>query len=151
MGRRGPYPKSPKLKLLEAGRDHRPERMPAPAPRGLPSCPPWLDGQAKREFLRLRRELAKAGLVSTLDRDILAAYCQALARAVALEEALRGIEPVYETPTGYIRARPELDEARAWWMTVRNLGVELGLSPAARVRFGYRKEEPQADWPELTD
>lgn len=142
-------PKHPKLKLLEAGRDHRPERVPARAPSKLPACPSWLRGRARREFVRLRRELTQAGLIARLDRDVLAAYCQALARAVELEAQLGDEAPVYQTSRGTRRPRPEVTLAHRYWALVHKLGADLGLSPAARARLGQR-EEPDADWPELT-
>ena len=48
---------------------------PRPAPR-IPTCPACLGDEARKEWKRLARELAELGLLTGLDRGLLAAYCQ---------------------------------------------------------------------------
>ena len=49
---------------------------PKPAAR-MPACPACLGEVASKEWLRLGKELAELGLLTGLDRNLLAAYCQA--------------------------------------------------------------------------
>ena len=65
-------------------------RLPAPLPSGdLPKCPSHLSAEAKREWNRVLPELAAAGLISTLDRALLAGYCQCWALSVQCQVILK--------------------------------------------------------------
>ena len=64
---------------------------PRPAAK-VPPCPACLGDEARKEWQRLSKELAELGLLTGLDRNLLAAYCQAHAlwvEAVVLDRALR--------------------------------------------------------------
>ena len=64
---------------------------PRPAAK-VPPCPACLGDEARKEWQRLSKELAELGLLTGLDRGLLAAYCQAHAlwvEAVVLDRALR--------------------------------------------------------------
>jgi phage terminase small subunit len=47
---------------------------PRPAPR-VPSCPTCLGDEARKEWRRLAKNLGELGLLTGLDRGLLAAYC----------------------------------------------------------------------------
>ena len=49
---------------------------PTPAPE-IPDAPPHLSPEAREEWERLALELYELGILSTIDRAALAAYCQA--------------------------------------------------------------------------
>jgi P27 family predicted phage terminase small subunit len=44
---------------------------------GLPKPPSWIKGESLTEWKRIVGPLDKAGLLSTLDRGVLASYCMA--------------------------------------------------------------------------
>ena len=54
------------------GKRRRNDAEPRPAPR-VPTCPACLDGEARKEWKRLVAELADLGLLTRLDRGLLAA------------------------------------------------------------------------------
>ncbi len=56
--------------------------------QGVARPPAHLSDAAKREWQRLRRKLAPAGLLTPLDANVLAMYCMAWARWVEAEEQL---------------------------------------------------------------
>jgi P27 family predicted phage terminase small subunit len=61
---------------------------PRPAAR-VPACRACLGDEARKEWQRLAKELAELGLLTGIDRGLLAAYCQAHALWV---EAVSSIE-----------------------------------------------------------
>ena len=64
---------------------------PTPDPE-IPDAPPHLSPEAREEWERLALELYELGILSTIDRAALAAYCQAYGRWVEAEEQLRNID-----------------------------------------------------------
>lgn len=76
MGKRGPK-KTPtaKLRLLNSRKIGNRGKEPKPV-RGVPTCPSFLDREAKAEWKRVTPELDRLGLLTKIDRSTLAAYCQ---------------------------------------------------------------------------
>jgi hypothetical protein len=74
----GRKPKPTVLKLITGNPGRRPLNRREPKLRpGIPSCPPHLSPEAKREWSRVIPLLAECRLVTEVDRAALAAYCQA--------------------------------------------------------------------------
>ncbi|WP_170123458.1 phage terminase small subunit P27 family [Plasticicumulans acidivorans] len=100
----------------------------------IPSCPQELTADAKKEWKRITSELFEQGLVTKLDRSMLAIYCQAyadwlLARRKLSENNERYVET---TPSGYRQQGVWLQVANRAAEQLRQFGVEFGLSPSAR-------------------
>jgi P27 family predicted phage terminase small subunit len=136
VGARGPIPKPTALKVLEGNPGRRPFNGAEPKPRPVvPACPRWLDSEARREWRRVSGELERLGLLTIVDRAALAGYCQAYARWRQAEEVLSREGTTYETPTGHLRARPEVAIAQRCLGLVRAFCSEFGLTPSARGRM----------------
>lgn len=138
MARTGRPPKPTRLKLLEG--TARPGRMrnePQPEIKA-PRCPSWLAPTAKTEWKRLAKTLVKLGILSELDRAMLAAYVQAWARWQQAERILEEHGLTFTTPNGYLQQRPEVSIARAERKGMMQAAAELGLSPAARTRLDVK-------------
>jgi P27 family predicted phage terminase small subunit len=91
MGRRGPLPEPPELKLLKGGRDHRPfelDKLFRPEV-GVPDAPRWLSAEAKKAWKRLSEELVRYNLLSKVDRDAFAMLCQTIGRVEQVERSLQ--------------------------------------------------------------
>lgn len=90
MSPRGQKPKPTHLKLVTgtARRDRMPKNEPMPD-LALPPVPPELCDDAKLEWGRVSIELYKLGLLTSIDRSALAAYCAAWGRFVRAERMLR--------------------------------------------------------------
>lgn len=76
MGRRGPPPKPPHLKVL-SGTDQpcrRTERVVGPVDDPV-TCPRWLKGKARRFFLGRAQVYAQRGIDVAGCEDMLAHYC----------------------------------------------------------------------------
>lgn len=142
MGKRGPAPLPSNVKRLRG--TYRADRAaPAePAPDVVaPNCPRWLDPVAKREWRYVVRELVAMRVMARIDRDALAAYCQAYAEWRAMQEVLdlHGYIQIVGQ-SGYLAPRPEV--------AIRNKAIdrmhrymrEFGMTPSSRTRVSAKPE-----------
>ena len=136
---RGRKPKPTHLKLLEGNPGHRPINGAEPKPTaGLPTCPAHLNPSAKAEWKRLVQELEAIGILTRIDRAVLAGYCQAWGRWVEAERKLAESPPLLRTPAGYVQL--------SHWLTIANRErefmlrymTELGLTPSSRTRLSVQ-------------
>lgn len=141
MGSRGPVPKPTELKVLQGNRGKRPlpknEAKPAPL---MPSCPTWLDKQARKEWEDVAPRLFRARLLTEVDGDALALYCLSKSRMLQAEAMIQKLlDKSKDIPT-QLRLR-----AIAYAQQMRTFMVEFGLTPAARARIGSLPEEEDAE------
>lgn len=145
MGQRGPKPKHPSLKILGAGSVTSGRKQSAGRVRkGIPPRPPELTGEAAAEWDHVAVELESAGLLSVVDRGILAAYCLAVADMLAARDAInregRWLKvPIQSSKGAKLGTRTVehpavklIDRASA---RVQKLAHELGLSASSRARL----------------
>lgn len=133
---RGRKPKPTALKILDGNPGRRPLREREPEPRiGRPSCPHWLDLEAKREWRRISRELHAMGLLTQADRAALAAYCQCWSDWRSAVEAIREHGRTFSTEKGEIRQRPEVALGQKALTLLKSYLVEFGLTPSSRTRI----------------
>jgi P27 family predicted phage terminase small subunit len=111
-----------------------------------PDPPDWLSDAGAAEWSRIVPDLVAAGVVSRIDRNSLAAYCEAWADMIAAMMTIRQEGQVIDCGDGNKKKHPAvtvLNEARAAFL---RLTQELGLSPASRMRVrGVRKNEEDDD------
>jgi P27 family predicted phage terminase small subunit len=133
MGRRGPKPEPTNLRILRGnpGRRRLPDREVQPDATP-PACPDHLDDEARREWNRVIGELSRLGLVTTLDRAALAAYCHAWSRWIGAEAKLKEFGTIIKSPNGYPIMSPYLSIANTALKQMRDFLVEFGMSPQAR-------------------
>ena len=146
MGKRGPIPKTDEQEILEGNPSKRPLRGKSPQPgNGLPTCPSWLSVEAKRERKRVIPELSRLGLLSKLDRNILAGYCISYALWQRSQEYLFKQGAVYVTTNGKLQPRPEVAVAKDAGEMMNNFAAELGLTPTSRARMRLPKPDEEID------
>ncbi len=104
------------------------------APDAQPRCPSHLSHVAQKEWRRLAGCLHKMGVLTTVDRAALAAYCQSYGRWVEAEEKLKETPTLYKTPSGYVQQSPWLGIANKQLELMGRFMVELGMTPASRSR-----------------
>lgn len=129
-------PKPTRLKVLQGNPGKRPLNQREPKPRAKsPSPPKYLDAYAKTEWRRITKHLDPVGLLSELDRAVLASYCQ------AVSEQRHAIRKMAADGRYATNARGELVRA-PWVLTfekatdaIRKHAIEFGLTPAARSRI----------------
>ena len=118
------------VKEIEGNPGKRPlVRLEPESGGALPTCPGWLDPEAKREWRRVCREL---GNLTKKDRAVLAGYCSAYARWRKAEESLNEEGLTQEARHGDA-PRPEVKIAVDALTQMKAFAVELGLTPRSRV------------------
>ncbi len=125
------------LKLRGAYRgDRHGDRAEPALPAGAPSCPTWLDAEAKAEWKRQVAGLEAAGLVAKVDRALLTAWCRAWSTFV---HASREIEQHgYEYCTG--KTVVVMPEAQPHGGALKRT-VQVGKSEGRKGK----REQPPAD------
>jgi P27 family predicted phage terminase small subunit len=132
---RGRKPKPTALKRLSGNPGKRGYNHDEPVPPdGLPDCPAHLSFDAREEWHRLAATLHRMGILTTVDRAALAAYCQAWGRWVEAEEKLQGSPTLLKSPSGYVQQNPWLSIANKQLEIMGRYMAELGLTPASRSR-----------------
>ena len=139
----GTKPQPTYLKLIKGTRKSRinkAEPMPAPA---LPAAPDHLNDEAKVEWKRVAEDLFRLGVLTEIDRVVLAAYCQAYGRwsraeAVLAEMAKRdeltgGL--MVRTISGNAIQNPMVGIANKAMADMVRYATELGMTPSARTRI----------------
>src|SRR5262245_53421542 len=106
-----------------------------PKPRvAAPSPPTWLSPAAKTEFTRLARELADIGMITALDRGVLAAFCVLRERWIEAECRVGELGVVVKSPNGFPVINPYLSVANEALRQLRAYAIELGLTPSSRSK-----------------
>ncbi len=140
MGRRGPAPKPAAVKRLEGNPGKRQIKgAPQPQPQA-PSCPSWLSAEARTEWQRLAPELERMGLLTALDQAAFACYCAAYAHWRDCQRVIEEEGPLYVTPAGRLRERPEVEMAKQAARAVREFAAEFGLTPSSRGRMNIGRD-----------
>lgn len=109
----------------------------------LPACPAHLKDEARKEYMRLGRELERYALVSKIDRGTLAMIATEWARYVWAEQKIRehnDADPkgerglVDKSPNDYKVMSVYLQISRGAIALYLKLAGEFGLSPASRSK-----------------
>lgn len=133
MAGKGPMP-TPTATLARRG-SWRANRRPGEPKfeRGRPSCPEWLDTEAKAEWRRLVGQLDTAAVLTKADRATLAALCDAwgdyVRAATELVAALKTGTYAQAIAAGLVGAKAKAREA------LLKATDRFGLSPATRTRI----------------
>lgn len=132
---RGRKPKPTALKRLDGNPGKRGYNHDEPVvPKGQPDCPQHLSDAARNEWHRIAGPLHEMGVLTTVDRAALAAYCQAWGRWVEAEEKLRDTPTLLKTASGYVQQNPWLSIANKQLDLMGRYMAELGITPASRSR-----------------
>ena len=135
---KGRKPKSNRGREAEGVRGHsRPlnRNEPKPAPT-MPRMPSFLTKGARKEWKRLARALFELGILTSLDRNILAYYCLEYDRWVQAEMLIGQSGVVLkDKETGELRPNPALSAANRASLRMQSVGALLGLDPSSRSRI----------------
>ncbi|MEO5613402.1 MAG: phage terminase small subunit P27 family [Cypionkella sp.] len=144
---RGPKPKPTAIRRLDGNPGKRGVNAAEPVPPSqMPTCPPHLSEVAFEEWNRIGAVLHGIGVVTTVDRAALAAYCQCYGRWVEAEEKLKETPTLFKTPSGYIQQSPWLGIANRQLELMGRYMSELGITPASRSRVAaFAAEVSPAD------
>lgn len=151
MATKGRKPKPTALKLLEGNPGKRPLNVDEPKPKKqAPSCPSWLEPEAKKEWKRMAKTLESIGILTEIDKAAFSGYCQAYARWREAEEFLTKHGTIFKTPSGYIQQVPQVSIAQTYLKVMKDFSSEFGLTPAARTRIQVNTTEVESDDPMMS-
>ncbi len=157
MAKRGRIPKPAELRLVEGNRGNRPipEPVKPKATVNPPTPPSHLSAAAKTEWRRVARQLHKLGLLTSLDRAIFAAYCQAYGDWADAQKALENYRKtiinsglpagsVYlaKTSNGNMIQNPLVGVINTARRDMLRFAAELGLTPSARTQIASSDPKP---------
>jgi P27 family predicted phage terminase small subunit len=148
----GRRPKPSALKKLEGNPGKRAINQNEPKPTGIPNCPRHLSDEAKAEWKRIARELAAIGLLTSVDRAALAAYCSAYGRWVEAERGLqKSAALIVKSPSGQPMQNPFVGVINTAFDQMRKFLIEFGMTPSSRSRLQVQitPETPADDWSQL--
>lgn len=140
----GRPPKPTKLKELSGNPGKRPQNKAEPKPATKrPPCPQHIQGEARKEWNRITKQLMALGLLTEVDRAALAAYCQCWARWVQAEEEMRreNFKMITTTDSGYPVVSPWLNVANAAMKQMLRYLTEFGMTPSSRSRVTVVTEQ----------
>lgn len=139
-------PKAPAQQRGQAAwqpRQAPPQRRRAPPPAKAPPCPACLGEEARKEWKRLASELADLGLLTGIDRGLLAAYCQAHALWVEAVSSIERYGTMVKSPNGYPMQSPYVAVANKQVDIMVRIASEFGMTPSSRTRIRVGDQTPQ--------
>ena len=147
----GRKPKPTALKVIQG--TYRPDRAnpSEPKPRAvIPPCPKFLQGDARKQYRKTAKKLARIGLITELDDMALAMMCQAWAEYLEATEQVKKSGMLVKSPNGFPVLNPYLIAANQALKKVRSLLAEFGMTPGSRSRIqAAAVEEPDDEWMKL--
>jgi P27 family predicted phage terminase small subunit len=130
----GRRPKPTALKELTGNPGKRPLNLLQPRPQGLARCPAHLSAQAKSEWRRVAPELRRLGLLTTVDRAALAAYCTLWSLAVDAERQIQKLGLIlFDEARAY--KNPAVNVLKDVLAQMRLFATEFGMTPSSLSRI----------------
>jgi len=118
------------------------KRKPRPRPErpGHPRCPDWIDDEAKQVWARLEPLLRELYLLTRVDGNGLARYCQTFVRWKLAEQFIQQYGETYPVKSGNGVVKcffnfPQVATAQKLSALLTKLERELGLTPSARAQM----------------
>lgn len=108
-------------------------------------APKWLSKEAKKEFNRIAKELQEIGLITNVDIDMLAAYCDAYVEyqrcTKIIEEEGLMVEYTNKAAETNKVPHPLLTKKKQLFEQMKSIAGEFGLTPSARAKIAIPKQE----------
>ena len=148
----GRKPKPTQMKVIQ-GTFRKDRASPAePKPKkGMPPCPDFLEGMARKEYFRIGRKLERMGVLTEVDDLALIGLCQSWAEYLESTEQVRKTGMLVKTPSGYPILNPYVVLANQALKRVKAFLTEFGMTPSSRTRIvAAPANDPGADeWKDL--
>jgi P27 family predicted phage terminase small subunit len=148
----GRKPKPTNLKLIQG--TYRADRAnpSEPKPRAvIPPCPEFLQGEARKQYRKTAKKLARIGLMTELDDMALAMLCQGWQEYLDNTEQVKKSGILVRSPNGFHVLNPYLIAANQAIKKVRSLLAEFGMTPGSRSRIhaAAAGDESDNEWTKL--
>ena len=129
MATRGRKPTPTAIKELEGNPGKRKLNDKEPKPvKKAPSCPKWLEAEAKKEWRRLSKKMEMMGVLTEVDMAAFARWKEA-------EEFITQHGTIVKTPSGYWQQVPQVSIAQTYLKVMNRFAEQFGLTPASRSRI----------------
>ncbi len=107
--------------------------------------PSWLDSTAKKEFKRIAAELMELELLTNIDVNALAAYCDAYSDYIKCTKIIQeeGLMVEYTNKAAETNKVPHplMTKKRQLYDQMKSIASEFGLTPAARAKIAIPKKD----------
>lgn len=153
-GRRGRRNKPAALRLLENQRFGEKDITEPRVEVKAPSAPKWLTKKAKYYWKHIGARLAQHNLITKLDREAFAIFCQSYADWIELEVQKHKLPyTYYESPNGCLLPHPLFAQAEKMKKSTARALVEFGLSPTSRAGLTIfeGEKDPYEEWRKMKD
>ena len=143
---RGRKPTPTALKLIRGEEERRINRDEPKIAKGIGTAPDWLDDLARKEWFQIVPQLEASGMLTQVDTNSLAAYCQVISRLAQAE--------AYIKENGMFDERGKRNDAQITaekcWQAMLKFSSEYGLTPASRARIKVgepaKNDDPMEDF-----
>ena len=139
------------LKLLKGNPGKRPINDAEPKPsKKRPICPTWIDVDAKAMWKRLIPMLSDMGVLTEVDGNAVARYCQLWSRWKRAEQFIQKNGDVFpikaeDGSIKYLQQFPQVGIANNLAAQLNRLETEFGLTPSSRSRIRIEKGSDRMD------
>jgi P27 family predicted phage terminase small subunit len=107
--------------------------------------PDWLSDLAKDEFKRIIKEMKDLDVITNVDVDALAIYCDAYATYMECTRIIENegfqIEHVNKAGASNMVPHPLLAKKRQFAEQMKSMATEIGLTPSSRARIALPQEK----------
>lgn len=143
MGRRGPKPDTKAIGSKHVYRRKKAAQAAPKLPTEAPDCPAGLSREAKAEWTRVVENLELMGVVTKIDRAMLAIYCQQWAEVLELNALIKTQGRVTKGSTGSKVSNPLIKQRDAAMDRLLEIAEQFGFTPAARSRLNADPPGPR--------
>lgn len=111
--------------------------------------PVWLDGESQAVWKKTIRDMKDFDVLDKVDEDVLAAYCDAVARHKALSEMIREKGYTIYNAAGSLVEAPWVKTQLSYARLIVQYSDKLGLNANSRARLARKiaqeEDDPNAD------
>lgn len=142
-----PKPEPTALKVLKGnpGKRALPKNEPNPdVSFRVPPAPKPLAGHAREEWRNIAKKLHRLGLLTEIDTNALALYCQAYGRWVEAEHKIQQFGLIAATSNGNIIQSPYVSIANTAMRDCHTFLNSFGMTPSSRTKVAAAKAGPKS-------
>ena len=107
--------------------------------------PGWLDDEAKAVWKKTLRDISEFDILDKVDEDVLAAYCDAVARHKELSETIREKGYTIINAAGSLVEAPWVKMQLSYARLIVQYSDKLGLNANSRARLARKIAQEEAD------
>ena len=140
------------LRIIQGNPSKRPlpENEPQPTVKDKPPTPPrHLPPAAKKHWRAIAKHLHQAGVLTVMDEDALAGYCNAYAQWIEANKEIESGGMVIKSDLGIPSLNPYLRISNDAFKQMTIMLREFGMTPSSRTRVTVAKKQTKSEWDEF--